>query len=328
LLSFFLGGVGLDYMQYRTLGKTGLVVSRLCFGGLTIGPLQVGLPLKEGARVIRRALEQGVNFIGTAEMYETYPYIKEAVRGFSGDVIIATKCYAYTYQGMKESIKKALAALGREMVDIFMLHEQESELTIKGHWEAVKCLLDAKKAGVVRAVGISTHHVAAVRAAVKFPEIEVIHPIINMQGIGICDGTKTEMLAAIKEAFRAGKGIYGMKSLGGGNLLSRVKEAFDFVLNIEELSSIAVGMQSVHEVDFNVRFFSGDKISTALERQVASRPRTLHIEDWCRGCGNCVERCSVGALQIIEGKAVVNKELCRLCGYCSTVCPEFCIKII
>lgn len=315
-------------MQYRALGKTGLVVSRLCFGGLTVGPLQANLPLKNGAKVIRRALEQGVNFIDTAEMYETYPYIREALRGFSGDVIIATKCYAYTYQDMKKSIKKALTGLGRAVIDIFMLHEQESELTIKGHWEAVKCLLDAKKAGTVRAVGISTHHIAAVQAALKIPEIEVIHPIINMQSIGICDGTKEEMLAAVKKAFLAGKGIYGMKSLGGGNLLNRVEDAFKFVLEIEELSSVAVGMQSVSEVDFNVQFFNGDEISSELKRQVASKPRTLHIENWCRGCGSSVERCSMGALRIEAGKAVVKQELCRLCGYCSTACPEFCIKII
>ncbi|WP_222428111.1 hypothetical protein [Sporomusa sp. KB1] len=50
-------------MDYHAVGKTGLFVSRLCFGGLTIGPLQSNRPLAESAGVIRAALDAGVNFI-------------------------------------------------------------------------------------------------------------------------------------------------------------------------------------------------------------------------------------------------------------------------
>jgi aryl-alcohol dehydrogenase-like predicted oxidoreductase len=69
-------------MEKRKLGKTEIEVSRLCFGGLTVGPLQANLPLMQGADVIREAFERGVNFIDTAELYETYPYIKEALKSF------------------------------------------------------------------------------------------------------------------------------------------------------------------------------------------------------------------------------------------------------
>ena len=62
-------------MEYRLLGQTGMKVSRLCFGALTIGPLQAKLPLGEGVAVIRAALAAGVNFIDTAQLYGTYPYI-------------------------------------------------------------------------------------------------------------------------------------------------------------------------------------------------------------------------------------------------------------
>ncbi|HRU42362.1 MAG TPA: aldo/keto reductase, partial [Candidatus Diapherotrites archaeon] len=58
-------------MDYRILGSTGLRVSRLCFGSLTIGPLQAGLDIEEGASVIRAAFDMGVNFIDTAELYRT-----------------------------------------------------------------------------------------------------------------------------------------------------------------------------------------------------------------------------------------------------------------
>lgn len=315
-------------MQYRVLGKTGITVSRLCFGALTIGPLQAGLPLKEGARVVRTALEAGVNFIDTAELYLTYPYIREAIRGLSKDVVICSKCYAYTFQGMEQSVNKALAELDRDYIDIFMLHEQESMLTVKGHWEAVEYLLEAKKRGIVRAVGISTHHVAGVLAAAAIPEIEVVHPLINMAGIGIRGGTKEDMLTAIRVAAAAGKGIYAMKALGGGNLLKNAEEALNYVMSIPEVNSIAVGMRTVREVEYNTQFFSGQKVSDFIKSTVRRQPRRLHIEDWCNGCGQCMQRCPSGALSLTGGKAAADENLCVLCGYCGSVCPDFCIKVI
>ena len=315
-------------MQYRPLGKTGIMVSRLCFGALTIGPLQAGLPLREGSAVIRRALENGVNFIDTAELYRTYPYIREAVRGFARDVVICSKCYAYTRQDMIRSVEKALKELDRDYIDIFMLHEQESHLTIKGHWEAFEYLLEAKEKGIIRAAGISTHHVAGVLAAAQVPELDVIHPLINCAGIGIVDGTRDDMLAAIRAAYGAGKGLYAMKALGGGNLLGRSEEAFDFVLSLPELSSVAVGMSTVQEVDYNTLLFSGKGVPDTLKSTVRRQTRRLHIESWCRGCGICIKKCRAGALKITEGRAMVDKDLCILCGYCGAACPDFCIKVI
>lgn len=315
-------------MEYRVLGGTGIKVSRLCFGALTIGPLQSNLPLSEGAAVIARALDQGVNFIDTAELYRTYPYIQQAIRGRQQEVVICSKCYAYTKEGMQESLEVALRDIDREYIDIFMLHEQESLLTIKGHWEALEYLFEAKKKGQVRAVGISTHHVAAVQAAAEIPEIEVIHPIINISGIGIADGSVEDMLAAIRLAYQAGKGIYGMKALGGGNLLHRSQEALNYVLGLPELASVAVGMQNFAEVDYNTRYFSQTYIPDDLSQRVAQQARRLHIDDWCQGCGACVARCGAKALFLEGEQAKVKPELCRLCGYCGAVCPMFAIKVI
>lgn len=315
-------------MQYKKLGRTGIEVSRLCFGALTIGPLQANLTVREGAGIIRKALESGVNFIDTAELYCTYPYIREAARGFGRDVVIVSKCYAYTYQGARDSVEKALKELDRDYIDVFMLHEQESILTIKGHWEAIEYLLRAKEKGIVRAVGISTHHVEGVLGAATVPEIDVIHPLINMAGIGIRGGGRDDMLAAIRTAVNAGKGIYAMKALGGGNLISRAEEAFNFVLSIPGVASIAVGMSALEEVEYNVRFFCGRLIPDSLKSAVERRPRRLHIEDWCLGCGNCVKKCRSGALSVIDGKAVVDGSVCVLCGYCAAACPEFSIKVI
>lgn len=328
-------------MEYRNLGSTGLLVSRLCFGALTIGPLQAGLSPREGANIIVKALDGGVNFIDTAELYGTYPHIREALRrrrdegvgsaeapGGEKEIIIASKSYAYTYQGMEASLMKALRELDVEEIGIFLLHEQESYLTLKGHREALRALVDAREKGLVRAIGISTHAIEAVKAATDMDEIDVIHPLINLTGLGILDGTVEEMMDALQVAAAKGKGIYAMKALGGGNLLKRYDEAMGFIRGLDFIHSVAVGMQRVEEVEMNLRVFSGEEVSEELKGRVARQPRRLLIEDWCQGCGACVERCQQGALTLKNGRAVVESEKCLLCGYCASACRDFCIKVI
>lgn len=146
-------------MEYRVLGNTRIKVSRMCFGSLTIGPLQRNLSISEGSRLILQALEVGVNFIDTAQLYRNYGYIRQALRGWREEVVIATKSYAYTAEMMKNALEEARRELDLDLIPIFMLHEQESEHTIRGHWPALEYLLKAREQGKVRAVGISTHYV-------------------------------------------------------------------------------------------------------------------------------------------------------------------------
>lgn len=315
-------------MEYRTLGCTGITVSRLCFGALTVGPLQANLSLAEGAAVIRAAVDQGVTFIDTADLYGTYPYIREALKGCAREVAVASKSYAYTAEGMASSLEKARRELDRDVVDIFLLHEQESILTVKGHWEAVEYLLEAKAKGRVRAVGLSTHRVAGVEAVLATPELEVVHPLFNLAGLGIGDGAAADMYRAIEQAHAAGKGVYTMKPLGGGNLVGRTEEALNFVLEKPAIDAIALGMRTTAEVEMNLRLFAGESVPEVVKDRVGKVTRVLHIEDWCVGCGRCTEKCPAGALRIVEGRAVVERSKCLLCGYCGAACPEFCIKIV
>ncbi|WP_425061178.1 hypothetical protein SCACP_19580 [Sporomusa carbonis] len=315
-------------MEYRELGRTGLIVSRLCFGGLTIGPLQSNRPLAEGVAVIQAALDAGVNFIDTAELYRTYPYIREAITGVNEDVVIASKSYAYTYDGMRSSVENACRELQRGYIDIFLLHEQSSRMTLKGHADALHYLADAKRQGLVRAIGVSTHTVDVVRAAALIEEIDVIHPIINLKGIGITDGTAEDMLAAIQLATDCGKGIYTMKALGGGHLNHMANQAFAWVLAQNGITSVAVGMQTIDEVMLNTAIFSGQVPDSSLWDKVAKAPRRLLVEDWCAGCGQCALHCPMGAMTVNGGKAIPDPKRCVLCGYCGAYCPEFCLKIV
>lgn len=314
-------------MEYRELGKTGLKVSRLCFGALTIGPLQADLSPEDGGKVIQYALEQGVNFIDTAELYETYSHIKEGIKNYP-ETIIVSKSYAYDFDEMRASVEKARRELDRDYVDIFMLHEQESSLTLKGHQRALDYLITAKSKGYIKAIGISTHAVKAVHSAALIPEIDVIHPLINLTGIGILDGSREDMEEATLFASSLGKGLYAMKALGGGSLINRASAAFSYILEKPQFASVAVGMRRYSEVDLNLKIFSNDSPNEDEWGKVIKEPRKLHIDFWCIGCGACVTRCRQEAIKIIENKAVVDHDRCVRCAYCASVCPEFAIKVV
>jgi aryl-alcohol dehydrogenase-like predicted oxidoreductase/NAD-dependent dihydropyrimidine dehydrogenase PreA subunit len=322
----------MDFVSHPVLS---VPVSRLCFGTLTIGPLQAGLPIDEGANVIVRALDLGVNILDTAQLYRTYPYIRRALEkwgGRRGDIVISSKSYDYTAEGVRGAVREALDAMGTDYIDIFMLHEQESIHTLRGHGEALDELRRMKESGVVRAVGVSTHHVAGVYGALECGGIDVVHPLYNMAGLGIIGssgdpaGALGEMGAAIRAASEAGLFVLGMKALGGGNLYRDAAAALGFVLDSPHIHSVALGMKSVREVEANAHFFSTRSFPGGYSPD--GEPRRLHIEAWCGGCAACVPRCAARALSAVDGRARVNAEACLLCGYCAAACESFALKMV
>jgi predicted aldo/keto reductase-like oxidoreductase len=315
-------------LEYRLLGKTGLQVSRLCYGTLTLGPLQANLSPETGEELIKFGLDNVINFIDTAEIYGTYSHIARAIRGIRDKIVLTSKSYAPSYEEMKQSVERALMEMHTDYIDIFLLHEQESHLTLKGHEGALEYLWDAKEQGKIRFVGASTHAVDVVRAAVHNDLIEVVHPMVNKAGLGIIDGTIDDMLDAVNQLHATGKGIYGMKALGGGNLINDLESALRFAIDLKALDAIAVGMKTKDEISMNLRIFSEEDVSAELRERTKSGKKRLHIDDWCVGCGECVKNCQQGALYLQDGKCKVHYDKCILCGYCSKYCRDFCIKVI
>lgn len=314
-------------MRQVRLGSWGPEVSEVCFGSLAISPLQGRVTEEEGIFVLKYALEQGVNWIDTAEIYDNYAQIETATRGHP-EVRIVSKSYSVTAAEMRLSIEKARTALKRETLDFFLLHEQESALTLKGHSGAWEELLRAKEQGIVRWIGISTHAVAGVRAGALQPGLDVIHPIVNYQGLGIIDGTLQEMLEALSFAAELGVGIYAMKVFGGGHLTDDPEKAVAFVRSIPGVQAMALGMSTREEVDYNLLLLAEKAIPEDLREKVKHRERKLYIADWCQGCGRCLEACPQGALHLENNAAVVDPGACVLCGYCGRVCEHFCLKIV
>jgi len=317
-------------MQYIKLCAGIPEVSRLCFGSLTVSPLQAALSVDEGSDVIAYAIEHGVNFIDTAQYYRNYDYIKQALKKTGKyDTVITSKSYAYNRELASKAFDEACRGIDRDYIDIFMLHEQESIHTLRGHAEALDFFFEMKAKGRIGAVGISTHHIAGVYGACEciYP-IDVIHPIYNYRGLGIVDGTAAEMATAIEVAHGKGMGVYAMKALGGGNMLSDAAKCFEFVLSTNGIGAVAVGMQSCEEVDANIGFFEKGAFSVQDEKALSLKQRHLHIEEYCEGCGACVNKCHQNALTLVGGKAFCNDGACLKCGYCSAVCPVFAIKVI
>src|SRR5690242_5307195 len=107
--------------EYKTLGYTGIKVSRLCFGTLTIGPLQKDFIPQKAADLMEQAFDLGVNFYDTAECYDTYESLALVLRHHP-EIVITSKSYAVTFHEMQQSLELARRQLNRDYIDVFALH--------------------------------------------------------------------------------------------------------------------------------------------------------------------------------------------------------------
>ncbi|NOK61753.1 MAG: aldo/keto reductase [Chloroflexi bacterium AL-W] len=158
-------------MQYANLGRTGLKVSRICLGMMTYGDPAWRdwiLSEEEGRPFVNRALELGVNFFDTSNMYSngvSEEILGRAVRDFArrDDVVIATKVYFPTGEGPNNgglsrkhiltAVDDSLRRLGTDYIDLYQIHRLDHETPIE---ETLETLHDLVRAGKVRYIGASS----------------------------------------------------------------------------------------------------------------------------------------------------------------------------
>jgi aryl-alcohol dehydrogenase-like predicted oxidoreductase len=170
-------------MQYSMLGNTGLLVSRLCFGAMTFheqskaqGPV-AKVRGKDADALVGRALDAGINFFDTADMYsegESERMLGAALKPRRHDVIVATKCGirsgpALTQCGLSRrhilwSVDQSLARLGTDWIDVYIAHRQDPLTPVA---ETLQALDDVVRAGKVRYIGFSNWSAWRASAAVE-----------------------------------------------------------------------------------------------------------------------------------------------------------------
>jgi aryl-alcohol dehydrogenase-like predicted oxidoreductase len=183
-------------MQYNTLGKTDLKVSRLCLGCMTFGEPDRGnhawtLPEESSRLIIQHALNGGINFFDTANSYSdgsSEEIVGRALRDFARreDVVVATKVY-HASGTLKEGLSRAqilrsiddsLQRLGMDYVDLLQIHRWDYNTPIE---ETLEALNDVVKAGKARYIGASSMHAHQFAQALELQKQHGWAPFVTMQ---------------------------------------------------------------------------------------------------------------------------------------------------
>jgi len=158
-------------MEYTTLGDTGTTVSKICLGCMSFGDSdwrEWVLDEEEGKELVERAIDLGVNFFDTANMYsngESERVLGEALDGYDRDeFVVATKCYfqmdesnpnsgGLSRKAIEQELQHSLDRLGTETIDLYQIHRWDDDTPIE---ETLAALDDAVRRGDVRYVGASS----------------------------------------------------------------------------------------------------------------------------------------------------------------------------
>jgi aryl-alcohol dehydrogenase-like predicted oxidoreductase len=232
--------------ERRTLGRTGLTVSTLCFGTGYLGGSAAA-----GARLLARAYDRGVTFWDTSDDYGTHPHVARALREVGREgVVVATKTYAATALGARRAVERALRELGVEAVDVFLLHAVDSAGDLEAKLSALEALARAKEAGQVLAVGVSSHSRAVLLRLLRLAPVDLALVVVNQTGAWMKDAGPAEMTEAVRRLYRSGRGVYGMKALGSGQVTEppAVAAALDYAFRYPWAHAICVGLTSEAEL--------------------------------------------------------------------------------
>lgn len=317
-------------MEYRTLGKTGLKVSRMGFGGIPIQRIDAA-----GTRILMEQMaEAGVNYIDTARGYTvSEAYIGEALEGIRDKFILATKSMSRTKELMAKDIDISLHNLRTDHIDLYQVHnpnmEQFEQVLAKGG--ALEALMEAKESGKIGHIGLTAHSVKVFEKALELDWVETImfpYNIVESQGT-----------ALIEECQKKNIGFIDMKPLAGG-AIEDATAALRFVCSNPAVTVVIPGMAEPKELAQNLEACANTQPLAKEEEEKMEEIRRQLGSNFCRRCNYCAP-CSVGIsipnvflfagyLQRydLEGWAreryatlSAKASECVECGDCETRCP-------
>lgn len=317
-------------MEKIRLGRTGLLVSAIGFGGIPI----TRLPLDEGANLVKHCFNRGIDFFDTAPLYgDSEIKVGAGVEGVRHQVVLATKTMKRGKSEAEEELDKSLSRLKTDWIDLYQLHNVADDETLEkvlARGGAYEAAAEARDGGKVRHIGFTSHNIDTAVKACKtglFSTVQIPFSMIEF------DPAERLFPAAREQDM----GIIAMKPLGGG-LLERADLCFRFLQQYRDVVPIP-GVENAAEVDENVGYYVTARPLDEDDRADIGRIRKEVGTRFCHRCGYC-QPCEQGIeiwkvllfkaqarrfpppMAIAMAKEVMKQaENCIQCGQCADKCP-------
>jgi len=222
-------------MEHRTLGTTGVQVSPLCLGAMMFGAWG-NTDHDESVQIIHGALDAGINFVDTADVYaqgESEEIVGKALLGRRDDVVLATKAHGtmgsdVNHRGnsrrwLVREVEHSLRRLQTDWIDLYQIHRPDPATDID---ETLGALTDLVRAGKVRYVGSSTFPASEIVEAQWVAEKRGRERFVTEQPPYsiLARGIETEVLPTTQ---RYGMGVLPWSPLAGGWLSGRYRKGVD-----------------------------------------------------------------------------------------------------
>jgi predicted aldo/keto reductase-like oxidoreductase len=313
------------------LGKTDLMVTRLGFGGIPIQRLSE----EDAVTVVRRCIELGITFLDTANAYTTSEErIGKAVEGKRQELVIATKSGARDRENIEKHLNLSLEHLQTDYIDLYQFHgvstfeHLKTVMDPKGPRAVVE---DAKKAGKIRHIGITSHSMDVAKEAVKTDQFETLMFPFNFI---TCEPAE-ELIPLCREH---DVGFINMKPMGGG-MLDNATVAFKYLLQFSDIVYIP-GIEQAWEIEEIAGIVQGISQMTPEEKAEMQRLRDELGTRFCRRCEYCQPCPQEIPISTVMNSASFAKRLppqrmfsgwisegmeraatCTECGECEEKCP-------
>lgn len=264
-------------MHTRTLGRTGLEVSVIGFGGIPIRRA----PHDEAVALYRRAMDLGITYFDCARAYvRNEERLAEAIQGRREEVVICSRDLAHTKAEMAAAIDTSLQTLRTDYVDIYQCHElhqpQDLEecLAPEGAFEALD---EARDAGKIRFVGMTSHNPDVVMVGLETGLMDVILIMMNYVNRRMVE-------EVLPRAVADNVGVAVMKPLGGCLLAAHADLALRWVLSQEGVHTTIPGMWRRFEVEANAAVGESFAPLSDWEEQVLDEMAEARLPSYCRLC--------------------------------------------